>query len=137
MEQIVVDSNLLVAAFLESDAFHEKSQQYINGLENGDYIFHLSMLVVVEVMGVIARQPQRNRLALLARVEKSLSEWERDGRILLYPLDRNRMNIALNIAQQYRLRGMDAVIAALAEELDLPLITFDTELQQRFQRASV
>ena len=47
------------------------------------------------------------------------------------------MDIAAGIAERHRLKGSDAVIAALAEELDVSLKTFDTEILARFLKASV
>ena len=137
MEHIVVDSNVIVASFLEQEHSHRRGREYINTLESGDYLLHLPMLVVVEVMAAIGRRAQRNRPALLARAWKSINDWERDRKIVLYPLDKDRMDKAVNTAERHRLRGSDAVIAALAEELDAPLKTFDTELLARFLRASV
>jgi predicted nucleic acid-binding protein len=106
MEHLVIDSNILVASFIESEEFHCRSQQYINGLENGDYIFHLSMLVITEVLATIIRRSPRNRQTLLIRARKSLDDWEQDSKIILYPLGRNRMENAVNTAQQHRLRGL-------------------------------
>ena len=137
MADVVVDSNVLVASFLESDAFHQRSEDYVNALERGDYIFHLPMLVIVEVMSAISRRAQINRQAILARAGKSLRDWERDGKLVLYPLDRVSMDNATNIALRDRLKGPDSVIAALSEELDISLKTFDMEIVNRFQRASV
>jgi predicted nucleic acid-binding protein len=138
MEPIVVDSNVLIASFLEQDRFHQRSQQYIDGLEGGDYTFHLPMLVMVEVIAAIRRQTQGNRRqALLLRAKKSLYDWERDDKIILYTLDRPRMEKSLSVAEQYALEGADSIIAALAEELDLPLKTFDTGIWDRFMRASI
>ena len=136
MEGIVVDSSILAASFLEKDKFHQDSQKYINGLETGDYCFHLPMLVVVELMAAISRQAQMNRLPLLVRAKKSIADWERDGKMVLYEMDRRRMHNALDAAEQYRLRGSDAIIAALADELDVTLKTFDGDVQTRFARAS-
>ena len=136
MEPIVVDSDIIVASFLEQDKFHQEGHLYINGLENGDYTFHLPLLVVVEVVSAISRQAQLNRMALILRAKKSIKDWEEDGKIVLYELDRGRMDNAVGTAEQYRLRGADAVIAALAEELDMPLRTFDKEVQDRIARAS-
>lgn len=126
----------MVASFLESDRFHEIGRNYVNLLENGDYLFHLPMLVVVEVISAISRRVTRNRQALLVRAKKSLIDWEGDGKIVLYPLDRDRMNNGVRIALQHRLRGSDSTIAALAEELDLPLRTADGEMLDRLERAS-
>ncbi len=134
----MIDSNIIVSYLVESDLFHEKAVPYINGLENGDYTFHASMLVPVEVVGVISRKdPLPNRLAILVRWQRTISDWERDGKIVLYPLDRDRMTNAINVTQRHRLRGSDSVVASLAEDLDMPLKTFDIEILARFQRASV
>ena len=137
MEQVVVDTNILVASFLEADTLNQQAQPYLLGLEAGDYTFHLPMLVVVEVVAVIGRRVEQGRQALLARARKSLADWERDGKIALYPLDRDRMEHAATVAQQSRLYGADAVIAALAQELTVSLRTYDNDILQKFAQASV
>ena len=137
MEPIVVDSNAFVAYLVESEEFHQRSRIFINGLESGDYEFHLPMLVVVEIAAALNRRLQRNRTAILSGWHKTISNWEKSGKVVLYSLDRGRMDKAVNIARSHRLRGADSVIAALAEELGIPLKTFDTEILARFQQASV
>jgi predicted nucleic acid-binding protein len=137
MEQVVIDTNVLVASFLQGDAWHQRAQPYINGLESGDYIFHLPMLVEVEVVAAISRPAPRGWQALLARARKSMTDWEQSGKIVLYSLDRNRMDRSAHIAQQYKLTGADSVVAALADELNIPLRTFDNDILQKFQQASV
>lgn len=136
MEPIVVDTNILVASFIETDSLHQQSQPYIAGLENGDYIFHLPMLVVVEVFAAISRPPTANRLALLVRADRSIRSWEHSGKILLYPLDRARLDHSVAIAKRDRLLGADSVVAALAEELAIPLKTFDVDILNRSSLAS-
>jgi predicted nucleic acid-binding protein len=137
MEQLGVDSNIIVYSFLESENFHERAQEYINGLENGAYTFHLPMLVPVEVISAINRSARQNRQALVAIWRQNLIDWEHDGKIILYPLDRERMQNSITVAEQNRLRGADSVIAALAEELDVSVKTFDQEILARFLKASV
>ena len=56
--------------------------------------------------------------------------------LILYPLDRDCMDKAVDIAQLYRLRGLDCVFAELALDLDVPIKTFDKELLDRFPTAS-
>lgn len=136
MEHFVVDTNILVASFNGSDSLHSKSQPYIEGLESGSYIFHLPMLVIAELIGTMSRIPTANRLALLARTNQSLREWERSGKISLYPLDQGRLELSLTISQRDRLKGADSVVAALSEELGMPLKTFDEEIISRFSQAS-
>ncbi len=136
MEHLVVDSNILIASFLESDSLHQQSLPYIAGLENESYIFHLPLLVVAELVSAISRQSTSNRFALLARADQSLKAWEQSGQITFYSLDRERLELAVKIAQRDRLRGADSVIAALAEELEIPLKTFDQDILARFSTAS-
>lgn len=136
MEHFVVDTNILVASFNGSDSLHSKSQPYIEGLKSGSYIFHLPMLVIAELIGTMSRIPTANRLALLARTNQSLREWERSGKISLYPLDQGRLELSLTISQRDRLKGADSVVAALSEELGMPLKTFDEEIISRFSQAS-
>ncbi len=136
MEHLVVDSNILIASFLESDSLHLDSQKYNAGLEDGSYNFHLPMLIIAEIISSMSRRAAANRLALLARTSQSLKQWEQSGKISLYPLDRNRLELSVRIAQRDRLRGADSVIAALAEELEMPLKTFDKEILERFPTAS-
>ena len=136
MESIVVDSSILVASFLENEEKHQQAAEYISGLQRGDYIFHLPMLVIAEVFAAISRQSTANRLALLARAGQSLRAWEQSEKISLYPLDRGRLELSGTITQRDRLRGADSVVAALAEELGMPLKTFDREILTRFSQAS-
>ncbi len=131
-----MDSSVLVASFLTDDHFHQRALEHIQDIESGNSVFHLPMLVWVEVIASVNRQARKNRLALLSRAEQSLNSWESSGKVVLYPLDRDRMNRAASVAERHRLRGADSVVAALAEELDLPLRAFDREILERFERAS-
>lgn len=137
MEHLVVDSSVLVASLLDSEEFYSRARQFIQGLESQDYIFHLPMLVVVEVSASINRRSQRHSQAIQVGWQQNVSDWERDGKLVLYEFDRERMNQAVEIAQRHRLRGADSVIAALADELNMPLKTFDREVLARYLGASV
>ena len=86
MEHVVIDSSVLVAYLLESDEFHQRSRHYVDGLEKGDYTFHLPMLVAVEVMASVSRRTQSNRLAIINAWQQTLLDWESDGKAILYPL---------------------------------------------------
>ena len=55
----------------------------------------------------------------------------------MYPLERQRMDNSIQVAERYGLSGADSVVVALAEELNVPLITFDREILNRFPRALV
>jgi predicted nucleic acid-binding protein len=137
MEHLVVDANVLIAYLVRSEEFHQRAQGYIDGLGNGEYTFHLPMLVMVEVMATLNRRSQRNRSAILVAWQQTVDDWENSGKVILYPLDRNRMELAISCTKQHRLRGADSIIASLAQELSLPLKTFDQEILARYLQASV
>ena len=98
-------------------------------------MFHLSMLVVVEVSAAIRRRVPRWQ-PVFSRWQGDVLRWERDGRVILYPMSRERMENSVIAARHRRLRGADSIVAALAEELNMPLRTFDNELLQSGPEAS-
>lgn len=101
MEHIVVDANVIVSSFLSTEESHSRSQRYIDGLESGDYVFNLPMIVVIETVAAIGRRDPKNRQALLVRAKKSLADWEASGGVILYPLERQRMDNSVQVAEQY------------------------------------
>ena len=107
----------------------------MDGLDRGDYIFHLPMLVIVEVYSAIRRR-LRNWQQVIAEWQQNLARWEQDGKVILYPMSRERMENAVAVARNHSLRGADSIVAALAEELNMPLRTFDNEHLQRATGAS-
>ena len=102
----VVDSSVLAAYCIPEDAHHLEASAYVDRMERGDYTFHLPMLVVVEVSAVIRRR-RRHWQPTYARWQAKLARWEREGKVTLYPLDRERMESAAASALARRLSGAD------------------------------
>lgn len=134
-EPLVVDSSVIAASYILRDEHHELGREYTDALERGEYVFHLPMLVVVEVSAAIRRRVPRWQ-PVFNRWQGDILRWERDGKVILYPMSRERMENSVIAARHRRLRGADSVVAALAEELNVRLRTFDGELLQRGPEAS-
>lgn len=131
MKEIAVDSNVLISALLEEEKRHDEAIKFIEGLRLKEYLFHISMLVPVEVCGVVLRRTKSLARAYLAKREiEGLAD---EGYMKLYPLDKERMTKAEEITLRDGLKGHDAVIAEVAEELELALLTFDKEILKRFK----
>jgi len=131
VKEIAVDSNVFVSALLKGQEHYDETVNFVEGLRLGEYLFHISMLVPVEVCGAILR-----RTGSLARAHLAKREIEGlidEGYVKLYPLDKKRMTRAEEIALRDRLKGHDAVIAEVAEELELALLSFDNEILKRFK----
>ncbi len=135
MREEVIDSNVFIAAFLKGDKHHNKTVPLIEDLHLGKQVFHVSMLVPIEVCGAIIRRTKSPIDAHIAK--RDLELWVKEGKIKLYELDRQRMDKAAEIAVRDELKGADAIIAQVAEELKLPLRTFDGEFSKRFKGAKV
>lgn len=131
MKEIAVDSNVFIGAWLKQYPHYGEAIKFIEGLRAGEYLFHISMLVPVEVCGAILRRTKSPARAYLAKRE--IESWTEEGYIKLYPLDKERMLRAEEIALRDGLRGHDAVIAEVAEELEMAFLTFDREILEHFK----
>ena len=135
MASSVIDSNVIVASFLSWEPNHQQGREIIEGLDDGEDEFHLPMLVVVEVAAAIRRR-SGYWMAMQAVWNQNVLDWEAGGKLVLYPLERTRMDLAISVTQRIGLRGSDSVVVTLAEELRLPLRTFDQEIIDRVPLAS-
>ena len=128
MKELIVDSNVFIASLIEFDEFHQKSIEIIKKMDNNEYIFHISMIIPIEVGCSIAR-----RVGIKESNDsiEILDNWIKEHKIKIYELNEKRMQEAQKCGLQFKLRGMDAIIVQLTKELNLPLITFDNEIINR------
>ena len=128
MKEVVVDSNVFIASLIENDKFYEISIEIIEKMNIEELIFHISMIIPIEVSCAIAR-----RIGAEEAIESKeiIHNWIKEKKIVVYELNEKRMSESQNYGTKYKLKGMDAVIVQLALELNFPLITFDNEIIER------
>jgi predicted nucleic acid-binding protein len=88
------------------------------------------MIFVIEVASIIARQtlPPNNPQV---DAHKAVSQLYALPIMRLVPVDQALVDEATDLAADHRIRGADALFVALASQLSLPLVTFDTyQLEQ-------
>lgn len=85
--------------------------------------------MLVEVAGAIARRTGRP-----AQAHEAVAQLSQLRTLRLIGLNRHNSLIAAQLAADLQLRGADAVYAATAQSLRLPLITWDQELLDRAGR---
>ena len=135
MEDVVTDSILLTAYFLEVDVFHRSAREFMAELDSGGHKLHLPMVVMVETISAIRRRFGQNWQTTVNDALATIYQWERQDKVVFYPLNRERMEVALGLAEGIALRGADSIVAALSDELGIALKTYDNEILRRFQRA--
>lgn len=122
----VVDASVWVSRLVPQDVHHTVSRDWLRQA-SGDILAE-PILLLSELAGAIAR---RTRQAYLGRqaVRRVLAV----PTLRLTAVDRELGSLAAALAADYRLRGADAVYAALAYRLNIPLVTWDNEQIMRLQ----
>jgi predicted nucleic acid-binding protein len=123
---IVLDTSVLVGFFLASDAHHSMTVAWFDAwtLRGGDV--QIPSLGLVELAGTLRRQQVEQPI-----IEHTLEQIIRYGKYRVHDLDLVMAQFAATIAFSSSLKGADAVFVALAAWLDLPLVTWDRQQQER------
>lgn len=124
-----VDASVFLNAFNPSEAGHERSRALLAHLQAEAAPIIVPTLLLPEVAGTVARGRQDSRLARdFARTIGRLPN------LILVPLGAALAQRALEVAAEHRLRGSDAVYAAVAMQFGTTLVTLDREQRERVSR---
>ena len=123
---MVVDASVWVGVLLPGDAHHAACRAWIGRQLATRTSLVLPAHGVAEVSGAIAR-----RTGYPADGRQALATILATPGLQLVPIDVGLAQVATNAAADHLLRGADALYAAVAHALNLPLVTLDTELHRR------
>jgi predicted nucleic acid-binding protein len=121
-----VDASVFVNGFNPYEAGHEESHRLLTLLQEQAAPIVVPTLLLPEVAAAIGRGRQD---ATLAR--EFAAALNHLPHLVLIPLDTTLAQQAADIAAQYRLRGSDAVYAAVALRFGSTLVTLDQEQRER------
>jgi predicted nucleic acid-binding protein len=124
-----VDASVFLNAFNPSEAGHTESQRVLAWLQEQSTPIIVPTLVLPEVAATISRV--RGDAALARDFASALS---RLPNLVLVNLDPTLAQQAAEAAAQYRLRGSDAVYAAVALRFGSVLVTLDREQRERLDQ---
>lgn len=132
MSDFVVDSSVWIASLKEDDPWHSQALPFIQEFGKGMHRAFLPRIVLVEVCARLGLMfGPAFAVAAMARFE----QWHRLGWLVLHDLDEARTAMAFDAALRYRLRGADAIVAALADEMQSPILAFDRRILAGHPRA--
>jgi predicted nucleic acid-binding protein len=122
----VLDASVFVASARTSEIHHTDSLDLLQAIQEQAAIVFCPTLVLSECAAALARQTNLPSLP-----EKLLAYIEDYPQLSLIPLDVFMARRAAQMAIHHRLRGADAVYAAVAEAFNATLITWDQEMLAR------
>lgn len=121
-----VDASVFLNAFNPYEAGHEESHRLLVQLQEEATPIIVPALLLPEVAAAVSRGREDKDLA--REFATALSHLPH---LVLVPLDTTLARQAVDVAAQYRLRGSDAVYAAVALRFGSTLITLDLEQRER------
>ncbi len=125
---MVVDASVWVSALVPQDVHHARSRAWLEERLREGVLLVAPVILLAEVAGAIARRTGDPTLGEGA-VDMLLSL----PTLRLVPVDDRVGGEAARLAARLRLRGADALYVAVASLLEVPLITWDREQQERCQ----
>lgn len=123
---LTVDANIFVSARMRTEINHLVSDQFLNHIVAAATVVRCPALVLPETATAIIRSTRRVSLA-----NGAVSQIVNFPYLTLIDLTADHARQAADIAIACRLRGADAVDAAVAQEFGTTLITWDQELLTR------
>ncbi|HTE86297.1 MAG TPA: type II toxin-antitoxin system VapC family toxin [Dehalococcoidia bacterium] len=121
-----IDASVFVNAFNLGEVGHDTSLAFLSAARAEGASMIAPTLLLAEVAGAIARGRQDTAVA------RSLAlDIGRLSTLIMVPLDRTLANESADVAIERRVRGADAVYAAVALRFGSTLVTLDREQRER------
>jgi predicted nucleic acid-binding protein len=126
---VTVDASVFVNALSPDEDGSDKSAGFISQLKNEGVTLIQPTLFIPEVVASIARKQDSSEIAL-----EILNELRKISNLMLVDLDDDFAVFASEVAANNRLRGSDAVYAAIALRFGTELVTLDKEQLDRLSK---
>lgn len=123
---MVVDASVWVRAIMPHEDHHESSKRFLRSAIRRGVMIHASVLVPIEVGASIMRRTHD-----YARARQVVRDMLAMPLMILYPVDTPLMLRSIRLAFTCKLRGADAIYVALADALQMSLVSWDGEHLQR------
>ncbi|HET9591218.1 MAG TPA: type II toxin-antitoxin system VapC family toxin [Anaerolineales bacterium] len=126
---VTVDASVFVNALSPDEDESDESAQFISRLKHEGVVLIQPTLFIPEVVASVARKQDSANIAL-----EILPELKKLPKLTLVDLDNDFADFASEVAANHRLRGSDAVYAAVALRFGTEFITLDKEQLDRLPK---
>lgn len=126
---VTVDASVFVNALSPDEDGSDESAEFISQLKSKGVALIQPTLFIPEVVASVARKQDSTEIAL-----DILHELTAISNLTLVDLDDDFANFASEVAASNRLRGSDAIYAAVALRFGTELVTLDKEQLERLPK---
>ena len=123
---VVIDASVWVSMFIPQDVYQAPSRLWLENYTTGGSFLTAPAFLLVEVAAAIARRTQQVLLA-----QQAVQYLTTFGSLQLVTIDSLLIKDAIDAAINSRLRAGDAIYVALAQQLGIPLVSWDNEQLRR------
>jgi len=126
---VTVDASVFVNALSPDEDGSDESAEFMSRLKHEGVVVIQPTLFIPEVVASIARKQESTDIGL-----EILHELKKFPKLTLVGLDDDFADFASEVAANHRLRGSDAVYAAIALRFGTELVTLDKEQLDRLPK---
>jgi predicted nucleic acid-binding protein len=123
---IILDSSVWVSVLLSQDSHHLTSIRWFENESDAGQTFVVPGIFLAEIAGATSR-----RTGLPGLAQQAVTQIGETDRFDVREIDEGIAMLAAEFAAVLSLRGADAIYVALANQLAMPLVTWDREILQR------
>ena len=126
---VTIDASVFVSAFTPTEPAHQASKAFMLNLREQSIPIIVPVLVLPEISAALARGQGKPKLGLAF-----VQELRNFPNTTFINVDESIADLAVDIAANNRLRGSDAIYAAVALRFGTELITLDREQLDRLPK---
>lgn len=126
---VTIDASVFVSAFTPTESAHQACKSFMLNIREQSVAIIVPVLVKPEISAAISRGQGKPELG-----KAFVQELSKLPNTTFIDVDETVANLAVDIAANHRLRGSDAVYAAVALRFGTQLITLDREQLDRLPK---
>ena len=126
---VTIDASVFVSAFTPSEPAHQVSKAFMLNIHQQAAPIIVPVLVLPEISAALSRGQNKPELG-----KAFVQELKFFPNTTFVDVDESLADLAVDVAAQHRLRGSDAVYAAVALRFGTQLITLDREQLERLPK---
>jgi predicted nucleic acid-binding protein len=128
---VTIDASVFVSAFTPSEPAHQESRAFMINVQSQAVPIIVPILVLPEISAAFSRGQSKPELG-----PAFVTELRNLPHTTFIDVDDSLASLAAEIAAKHRLRGSDAVYAAVALRFGSELITLDREQLERLPKVA-